>query len=55
MSVLDRVESLKSKHAALDEALQNEARRPYPNSAALKEMKLKKLWIKDELERITAH
>lgn len=54
MSLQDRVESLKDKHAALDEALQAEARRPQLNAAVISEMKRKKLRIKDELERLTA-
>ncbi len=52
MSLLDRVESLKAKHAALDAAVDKEARRPAPNHAAVAELKRKKLVIKDELERI---
>jgi hypothetical protein len=54
MRLLDRVESLKDKHAALEEALAAESRRPTMNSAAVSEMKRKKLAIKDELERLTA-
>jgi len=52
MSVLDRVESLKSKHAALEAALSSEVRSPNPDPHSIKEMKLKKLKIKDELERL---
>jgi hypothetical protein len=55
MSLLDRVESLKAKHAALEAALEDELRRPSPDRATLVEMKRRKLWIKDELERITPH
>ena len=54
MSLQDRVESLKDKHAALDAALQAETRRPQLNAAVISEMKRKKLRIKDELERLTA-
>ena len=54
MRLLDRVESLKDKHAALEAALAAESRRPTLNSAAVSEMKRKKLAIKDELERLTA-
>jgi hypothetical protein len=54
MTLHDRVESLKDKHAALDAALQAETRRPQLNAAAVSEMKRKKLRIKDELERLTA-
>jgi hypothetical protein len=55
MSLLDRVESLKAKHAALEAALENEARRPLPDSSAVAELKRRKLKIKDELERIAPH
>ncbi|HIJ37354.1 MAG TPA: DUF465 domain-containing protein [Rhodospirillaceae bacterium] len=52
MGLLDRVESLKAKHAALEVALDDESRRPSPDYAAVAELKRKKLKIKDELERI---
>ena len=54
MSLQDRVESLKDKHAALDAALQAESRHPQLNAIIVSEMKRKKLRIKDELERLTA-
>jgi len=54
MSLHDRVESLKDKHAELDAALKAESRRPQLTSDAIAEMKRKKLRIKDELERLTA-
>ncbi len=52
MSLLDRVESLKSKHAALEAALDEAARRPMPDISSMNELKRKKLKIKDELERL---
>ncbi len=55
MSLLDRVESLKAKHAALEAALEDETRRPLPNAVAIAELKRKKLRIKDELERLAPH
>ncbi len=55
MSLLDRVESLKAKHAALEAAIEDEARRPMPNAVMVAELKRKKLRIKDELERIAPH
>lgn len=51
MSLQDRIESLKAKHAALDAAIEAEARRAYPNSVQLADMKRQKLAIKDELSR----
>ncbi|MDR3439518.1 YdcH family protein [Telmatospirillum sp.] len=55
MSLLDRVQSLKAKHAALEAALEDEEHRPLPDDAAIAELKRKKLKIKDELERIVSH
>ena len=54
MSLHDRLDSLKDKHAALDAALEAEIRRPQLSAGAVSEMKRKKLRIKDELERLTA-
>jgi hypothetical protein len=55
MSLLDRVQSLKAKHAALEAALDDEVRRPLPDDVTIAELKRKKLKIKDELERLSAH
>lgn len=52
MSILDRVESLQAKHAALEAALEDESRRPLPDAVAVADLKRKKLQIKDELNRI---
>ncbi len=53
MRLLDRVESLKDKHAALEAALDAESRRPQFKATVIAEMKRKKLRIKDELEKLT--
>lgn len=52
MRLADRVESLKAKHAALEQQINDLNRGHYPDTQLIKEMKLKKLAIKDELERI---
>jgi hypothetical protein len=52
MRLLDRVESLKDKHAALEAVLDAEARHPQMNPAEITEIKRRKLKIKDELERL---
>ena len=49
MSLQDRIESLKAKHAALETAIEDEARRPFPDNMAIGSMKRQKLVIKDEL------
>lgn len=51
MSYDARIESLRSKKASLEKALEAESKRPYPDSGALADMKRQKLRIKDELER----
>ncbi len=52
MSLHDRVESLKAKHAALELALDDETHRPLPDHTQIHDLKRKKLRIKDELNRI---
>jgi hypothetical protein len=52
MSLHDRVESLKAKHAALETAIETETRRPMPDTTQIHDWKRKKLLIKDELSRI---
>lgn len=55
MSLQDRLEALKAKHAQLEMALEEESRRPLPDSSAIADMKRRKLRIKDELRRMTPH
>ena len=52
MSVHDRIVSLKSKHAALESAIELESKRPLPDADQLRSMKWQKLRIKDELNTI---
>lgn len=52
MSLQDRIESLKAKHAALETAIASETRRPYPNEPQIALLKRQKLAIKDELARL---
>ncbi|MBF0324908.1 MULTISPECIES: YdcH family protein [Magnetospirillum] len=54
MSLQDRIESLKAKHAALDSAIIQEAQRPLPNNVAIADMKRQKLRIKEELTRCSS-
>jgi len=55
MSSDDRVDALKAKHAALDVALDQENRRPNPDTTTLADLKRQKLRIKDEIQRIAHH
>ena len=52
MSEADRIETLKSKHAQLETELTAEKRKPQPDSAAVGEIKKRKLNVKDEMERL---
>ena len=49
MSLDEKIGSLKAKHKALEEALEDEIKRPYANESEIVGLKKKKLLIKDEL------
>ena len=52
MSLQSRVESLKTRHASLENQIAAEDQRPRPDSAVLTRMKLEKLRLKEEMERL---
>ncbi len=54
MKVEERITALKVRHADLEEALQQENRRPLPNSGVLTDLKRQKLKIKDEIQRLSS-
>ena len=49
MSLHDRVESLKAKHADLETAIESQIRSPNPDKSRISDLKRRKLRIKDEL------
>ncbi|HJO72596.1 MAG: DUF465 domain-containing protein [Rhodospirillales bacterium] len=49
MSLDEKIGSLKAKHKALEEALEDEINRPYVNEIEIASLKKQKLRIKDEL------
>jgi hypothetical protein len=49
MSVHDRIEALREKHAMLERALDEENHRPLPNQDMVHDLKRQKLRIKDEI------
>jgi hypothetical protein len=49
MSVHDRIEALREKHALLERALDEEIHRPSPNQETVHDLKRQKLRIKDEI------
>ena len=52
MSLESHIESLKGRHATLESRIHDEDTRPRPNDDALNRLKLEKLRLKDELERL---
>jgi hypothetical protein len=52
MSVHDRIEALKEKHALLERAIDEETNRPLPNQEAVHDLKRQKLRIKDEIVQL---
>ena len=49
------IESLKDKHAELEQAIAIENNRPSPDEIRIQEMKRQKLRIKDEIEKMAHH
>jgi len=52
MSAIQRIESLKAKHANLEQKLHEEETRPHPDETLIHRIKKEKLEIKDEIERL---
>jgi len=53
MSLDARLDSLRSRHATLEQALEQEGQRPHPDDNRVAELKREKLRLKDEIERIS--
>ena len=53
MSTVDHIEALKTKHANLEKAIDQESHRPHPDDDAICSLKKRKLRIKDEIVRLT--
>ena len=53
MSLQSRIESLKGRHAVLETRIADEDHRPRPNGDALQRLKVEKLHLKEEMERLT--
>ncbi|MBV9734901.1 MAG: YdcH family protein [Acidisphaera sp.] len=52
MSLHARLESLKERHALLETRIADEDSRPRPDSDALVRLKVEKLRLKEEMERL---
>ena len=55
VSLQNRIESLKFKHATIKHQLDAQSKKPHRNEIELSALKKQKLAIKDELERINIH
>lgn len=55
VSLQNRIESLKVKHATIENVLVAQSKIPHPNEIELAALKKQKLAIKDELETISPH
>jgi hypothetical protein len=55
MSVHDRIESLKFKHAELEHKISAEEIRPHPNDDMIHDLKRQKLKVKDEIKTLAPH
>jgi hypothetical protein len=53
MTIEDRVETLRAKHARLDHEIDEEVHRPLPDTVHVTELKREKLRIKEEIQRIS--
>lgn len=52
MSLHEHVDSLRAKHARLEEQIDEEQHRPLPDSAVLVKLKREKLRLKEEIEKL---
>lgn len=55
MSLQARIDSLKERHATLEAQIADEDHRPRPDDGMLSKLKLQKLRVKEEMERLRAH
>lgn len=54
MSIEARIDTLKARHAQLEDALHDEEVRPSPDETRLLELKRRKLALKDEMSRLAS-
>jgi hypothetical protein len=55
MGLGDMIETLKTKHHALETAIDEENNRPHPDDLEIASLKKQKLRIKDEIVSLQAH
>jgi hypothetical protein len=54
MNLQSHIDALKGRHAQLESRIEEEDRRPCPDNTALARMKVEKLRLKEEMERLKA-
>ncbi|MDD2704992.1 MAG: DUF465 domain-containing protein [Acidocella sp.] len=54
MNLQSHIDALKGRHASLESKIVAEDRRPSPDAAALARMKVEKLRLKEQMERLRA-
>jgi len=54
MSLQARLDALKERHTALEQRIADEDQRPRPDDDTLKRLKVEKLRVKEEMERLRA-
>jgi hypothetical protein len=52
MAAVERIESLRAKHAALEHKLEEVLHHPYPDDTEVARIKREKLFVKDEMARL---
>lgn len=55
MSLDERIDSLKAKHKALEEAIEEQTSRPHPDEFEVVSLKKQKLRIKDKIASLDRH
>jgi hypothetical protein len=55
MSLQARIDSLKERHASLEMRIADEDQRPRPDDGTLSRLKLQKLRLKEEMERLRSN
>ena len=54
MITVDQIETLKEKHASLEQAIDQEISRPHPDDGTVHSLKKRKLQVKDRLLQLSA-
>ena len=55
MTLSARLENLRDRHATLENRISDEDHRPRPDTATLAQLKVQKLRLKEEMERLRDH